>query len=83
MTPEDLVACTAPFAFTFGLGMLIVFTLRAGACAFLTETATPAQLADLLRDAGWPAGEATQWARSRVGVEDLPPSVREQFHIGR
>ena len=45
------VACTAPLAFTFGLGMLVVFTLRAGACALLTESATPAQLADLVAGA--------------------------------
>lgn len=50
LTPSDLVACTAPLAFTFGLGMLIVFTLRAGACAFLTEAATPVQLADLVAE---------------------------------
>ncbi len=35
--PDDVVACTAPLAFTFGLGMLVVFPLRAGACALLTE----------------------------------------------
>ncbi|MFI2707188.1 AMP-binding protein, partial [Nocardioides sp. CER28] len=52
LTPTDVVACTAPFAFTFGLGMLVVFTLRAGACAFLTETATPAELADLVAERG-------------------------------
>ncbi|PYC83170.1 2-aminobenzoate-CoA ligase [Streptomyces tateyamensis] len=52
LLPDDLVACTAPFAFTFGLGMLVVFTLRAGACAFLTETATPVQLARLVADHG-------------------------------
>jgi 2-aminobenzoate-CoA ligase len=50
LRPDDLVACTAPFAFTFGLGMLVVFTLRAGACAFLTEAAAPAQLADLIAE---------------------------------
>ena len=49
---DDVVACTAPLAFTFGLGMLVVFTLRAGACAFLTETATPTQLADLVAEHG-------------------------------
>ncbi|MFD9701000.1 AMP-binding protein [Lentzea sp. NPDC059081] len=49
---DDLVACTAPFAFTFGLGMLVVFPLRAGACAFLTEAATPVQLADLVAQHG-------------------------------
>ncbi|MGW2395294.1 AMP-binding protein [Kitasatospora sp. NPDC001664] len=50
LRPDDLVACTAPFAFTFGLGMLVVFTLRAGACAFLTETTTPVQLAGLVAE---------------------------------
>ncbi|GLY47596.1 AMP-binding protein [Lentzea sp. NBRC 102530] len=52
LTGNDLVACTAPFAFTFGLGMLLVFPLRAGACALLTEAATPAQVADLVQQHG-------------------------------
>ncbi|WP_151772309.1 AMP-binding protein [Streptomyces abyssomicinicus] len=52
LRPDDLVACTAPLAFTFGLGMLVVFTLRAGACAFLTETAPPARLAELVAEHG-------------------------------
>jgi 2-aminobenzoate-CoA ligase len=49
---DDLVACTAPLAFTFGLGMLVVFPLRAGACALLTEAAAPAELAGLVAEAG-------------------------------
>ncbi|GAQ60681.1 AMP-binding protein [Streptomyces scabiei] len=49
---DDLVACTAPLAFTFGLGMLVVFTLRAGACAFLTEPVPPPRLADLVAEHG-------------------------------
>ncbi|MGP2439927.1 AMP-binding protein [Streptomyces sp. JW3] len=52
LRPDDLVACTAPFAFTFGLGMLVVFPLRAGACALLTESATPPQLAGLVQRHG-------------------------------
>jgi 2-aminobenzoate-CoA ligase len=48
LAPNDVVACTAPLAFTFGLGMLVVFPLRAGACALLTEQATPAQLAGIV-----------------------------------
>ena len=52
LRPDDVVACTAPLAFTFGLGMLVVFTLRAGACSFLTEAATPPQLADLVAEHG-------------------------------
>jgi 2-aminobenzoate-CoA ligase len=52
LTADDLVACTAPFAFTFGLGMLIVFPLRAGACALLTEAATPPQIAEIIEQQG-------------------------------
>lgn len=52
LRPDDLVACTAPFAFTFGLGMSVVFPLRAGACMFLAEQATPGELADLVAENG-------------------------------
>jgi 2-aminobenzoate-CoA ligase len=52
LEPTDLVACTAPFAFTFGLGIQVVFTLRAGACALLTEATTPTELADLVAEHG-------------------------------
>jgi 2-aminobenzoate-CoA ligase len=48
LTPTDVVACSAPLAFTFGLGMLVVFPLRAGACALLTEATTPLQLAEIV-----------------------------------
>jgi 2-aminobenzoate-CoA ligase len=50
MEPADVVACTAPLAFTFGLGALVVFPIRAGASALLTEKATPAELAQLVHD---------------------------------
>jgi 2-aminobenzoate-CoA ligase len=50
--PDDLVACTAPFAFTFGLGILVVFTLRAGATALLTDGVTPPELAELVAERG-------------------------------
>ncbi|OZC52484.1 2-aminobenzoate-CoA ligase [Rhodococcus sp. WWJCD1] len=52
LRPGDVVACTAPMAFTFGLGMLVVFPLRAGACALLTDAVAPAELADLVRNEG-------------------------------
>ena len=50
LRPDDVVACTAPLAFTFGLGMLVVFPLRAGACALLIESSTPEQLAQHVTD---------------------------------
>jgi 2-aminobenzoate-CoA ligase len=49
---DDVVACSAPLAFTFGLGMLVVFPLRVGACALLTESTTPAELADVVAESG-------------------------------
>ena len=49
---DDVVACSAPLAFTFGLGMLVVFPLRAGASALLTEAGTPRQLAQYVADLG-------------------------------
>ncbi|MFL6051495.1 MAG: AMP-binding protein [Actinoallomurus sp.] len=52
LNSDDVVASTAPLAFTFGLGMLVVFPLRAGACVFLVESATPARLADLVEEHG-------------------------------
>lgn len=47
-TEDDVFACSAPFAFTFGLGSLVVFPLRFGASALLTERTTPVQLAELV-----------------------------------
>lgn len=52
MQPDDICAGSAPLAFTFGLGGLVVFPLRFGASALLTEHASPAQLADLVSEHG-------------------------------
>ena len=52
LRPDDVVACSAPFAFTFGLGMLVVFPLRAGAASLLTEAVPPAELADVVQQHG-------------------------------
>jgi 2-aminobenzoate-CoA ligase len=41
---DDLFAGSPPLGFTFGLGRLVVFPLRAGAGALLLERATPARL---------------------------------------
>jgi 2-aminobenzoate-CoA ligase len=47
-TADDIFTGTPPLAFTFGLGALLVFPLRAGAASLLVERATPAELADLI-----------------------------------
>ena len=42
--PDDVFIGTPPLAFTFGLGGLLVFPLRAGACAVLQPQWTPESL---------------------------------------
>jgi 2-aminobenzoate-CoA ligase len=51
-TPDDLFAGSPPLAFTFGLGAVLLFPLRAGAAALLLEKATPVELADAIAEYG-------------------------------
>ncbi len=46
--PNDVFTGTPPLGFTYGLGGLLLFPLRAGASTLLIERATPAELADLI-----------------------------------
>ncbi|GAA4969013.1 AMP-binding protein [Yinghuangia aomiensis] len=46
--PDDVFTGTPPLGFTFGLGGLVVFPLRAGASTLLVERATPEELVDLI-----------------------------------
>lgn len=52
LTSDDVSASTAPLAFTFGLGGLVVFPLRTGGASVLIEKAGPAQLAELISKLG-------------------------------
>ncbi|WP_336660977.1 AMP-binding protein [Leucobacter sp. USHLN153] len=52
LQPDDICACSAPFAFTFGLGALLVFPLYFGAASLLVERATPLELAEHVEAAG-------------------------------
>jgi 2-aminobenzoate-CoA ligase len=47
-TPDDVFTGSPPLAFTFGLGGLLVFPLRAGAASLLLERAGPGELADAI-----------------------------------
>ena len=51
-TPDDVFTGTPPFAFTFGLGGVLLFPLHAGASTVLVEKATPAELAAIIREFG-------------------------------
>ncbi len=50
--PEDIFTGTPPLAFTFGLGQIVIFPIRAGASTLLIERASPAELADLIAARG-------------------------------
>jgi 2-aminobenzoate-CoA ligase len=51
-TADDVFTGSPPLAFTFGLGGLVVFPMRAGAASLLVERATPAELADQMAEHG-------------------------------
>ncbi|MFW3168668.1 AMP-binding protein [Geodermatophilus sp. CPCC 206100] len=50
--PDDVFAGSPPIAFTYGLGGLVVFPLRAGASVLLLEHPSPDLLADAVADSG-------------------------------
>ena len=49
---DDVFTGTPPYAFTFGLGGVLLFPLHAGASTLLVEKATPVELADLIDEHG-------------------------------
>ena len=51
-SPDDVFTGTPPYAFTFGLGGVLLFPLHAGASTLLVEKATPTELADLIDEHG-------------------------------
>ena len=48
VTPDDVFVGSPPLAFTFGLGGLAIFPLRFGATATLLESATPANMVQII-----------------------------------
>ena len=51
-TPDDVFTGTPPYAFTFGLGGVLLFPLHAGASTVLVEKATPVELAGIIDELG-------------------------------
>src|SRR5690242_2951833 len=49
VTPDDVFVGSPPLAFTFGLGGLAIFPLRFGAAATLLETASPANMIEIIQ----------------------------------
>jgi 2-aminobenzoate-CoA ligase len=70
-TPDDVFTGTPPLAFTFGLGGLLIFPIRAGARTLLIERATPAELADHIA------------ARGVTVVSTAPTAYRAMLATGK
>ncbi|QIM17991.1 AMP-binding protein [Leucobacter coleopterorum] len=97
LTPEDVTAGTAPLAFTFGLGGLVVFPLRTGGSSVILEKASPMELADLITDFGVTVfytaptgyrtalkeGKASELAKLRVAVSAGEHLNKETFEAVR
>jgi 2-aminobenzoate-CoA ligase len=69
--PDDVFTGTPPLAFTFGLGAILIFPLRAGASTLLIERATPGELADLIA------------ARGVTVVSTAPTAYRAMLAAGK
>jgi 2-aminobenzoate-CoA ligase len=69
--PDDVFTGTPPLAFTFGLGALVIFPIRAGAATLLIERATPAELADHIAE------------RSVTVVSTAPTAYRAMLASGK
>jgi len=94
-TPDDVFTGTPPYAFTFGLGGVLLFPLHAGASTVVVEKATPVELAAIIDDyavttcftaptaykAMLAAGATLPSLRAAVSAgEHLPAAVWEAFH---
>lgn len=93
LTPDDVTAGTAPLAFTFGLGGLVVFPLRSGGSSVILEKASPMELADLITDYGvtifytaptgyraaLKEGKASEIAKLRIAVSAGEHLTKETF----
>lgn len=93
LTPDDVSAGTAPLAFTFGLGGLVVFPLRTGGSSVILEKASPIELANLISDFGVTVfytaptgyraalkeGKASELARLRIAVSAGEHLTQETF----
>lgn len=93
-SPDDVFTGTPPYAFTFGLGGVLLFPLHAGASTVLVEKASPAELAAIIDEfavttcftaptaykAMLAAGATLPSLRAAVSAgEHLPAAVWEAF----
>ncbi len=85
MKSDDIVCGTPPLAFTFGLGGLLCFPLRAGASTVLAEKLTPDGLLETMQDFGVTMSfTAPTYYRQMSGlVGKYQLDIVEEFSLGR
>lgn len=70
--PDDIFTGSPPLGFTFGLGQLLIFPLRAGAATLLLEQGAPPLLAEAIaRHRATICGTAPTAYRAMLRVDDL------------
>jgi 2-aminobenzoate-CoA ligase len=77
--PDDIWICSAPLAFTFGLGMQFIFPWRTGGAAATIETPGPRALFDAAKQLGATViATAPTGYRAMLGMlaDGLPPRLR-------
>jgi 2-aminobenzoate-CoA ligase len=80
---DDVFTGTPPFAFTFGLGGVLLFPLHAGASTLLVEKATPVELADLIDEHGVTVCFTAPTAyKAMLAAGKTVPSLRKAVSAG-
>src|SRR4051794_9377904 len=83
---DDVFTGTPPYAFTFGLGGVLLFPLHAGASTLLVEKATPAELVDLIAAHGvtivFTAPTASKAMLPLITAGEAVPTLRTAVSAG-
>jgi len=80
---DDVFTGTPPYAFTFGLGGVLLFPLHAGASTLLVEKTTPTELADLIDEHGVTVCFTAPTAyKAMLAAGKTVPSLRKAVSAG-
>ncbi len=69
IAPDDICIGTPPLGFTFGLGALLIFSMRVGAATVLLEKLTPESLLSAISESpGPPHSSIARWRKSQANL---------------
>ena len=82
-SPDDVFTGTPPYAFTFGLGGVLLFPLHAGASTLLIEKATPVELSELMDEHGVTVCFTAPTAyKAMLAADKAPKHLRKAVSAG-